>query len=310
MIVVGGENLIDYVQSGTENGLPVYTAIPGGSCYNCALAAVRQGQPVAYATPISNDTLGDLLANRLLADGVTLTQPRKTAPTSLAVVSVVASIPSYQFYRQGTAERLVNLDSIRNSVPAQTRIFHIGSLALIDGADAQAWEDYFMQCGDLGILTSLDPNARPIVVQDRAPYVDRLMRMIKAADILKLSDEDLEYLLPDTDIDAAFAEICDIATAGIIVLTRGSQGARVFHNGALFDVPSAVANPLVDTVGAGDTFMGTLLAEINQLDVTTAADLRRLDQQRVGAIISKAAIAAAKNCENAGCNPPYLHDLQ
>jgi fructokinase len=136
------------------------------------------------------------------------------------------------------------------------------------------------------------------------------MRMIKAADILKLSDEDLEYLLPDTDIDAAFAEICDIATAGIIVLTRGSQGARVFHNGALFDVPSAVANPLVDTVGAGDTFMGTLLAEINQLDVTTAADLRRLDQQRVGAIISKAAIAAAKNCENAGCNPPYLHDLQ
>jgi len=71
-----------------------------------------------------------------------------------------------------------------------------------------------------------------------------------------------------------------------------------------------VANPLVDTVGAGDTFMGTLLAEINQLDVTTAADLRRLDQQRVGAIISKAAIAAAKNCENAGCNPPYLHDLQ
>ncbi len=309
MIVVGGENLIDYVQSGTDNGLPVYTAIPGGSCYNCALAAARQGQPVAYATPISNDTLGDLLANRLLTDGVTLTQPRETAPTSLAVVSVVASIPSYQFYRQGTAERLISLDSIRNSVPDHAKIFHIGSLALIEGADAQAWEDYFMQCRDRGILTSLDPNARPIVVQDRTPYVDRLMRMIKTADILKLSDEDLEYLLPDTDMDTAFAKICDSASAGIIVLTRGSQGARVFHNETLFDVPSATANPLVDTVGAGDTFMGTLLAEINQLTVSTARDLRALPHDTVAAIVAKAANAAAKNCEHAGCNPPYQRDL-
>ena len=310
MIVVGGENLIDYVQSGTENGLPVYTAIPGGSCYNCALAAARQGQPVAYATPISNDTLGDLLANRLLSDGVVLAQPREAAPTSLAVVSVVESIPSYQFYRQATAERMVSLDTIRDNTPAETKIFHIGSLALIEGEDAQAWEDYFMECGNSGILTSLDPNARPIVVQNRAPYVDRLIRMIKTADILKLSDEDLEYIQPNTDIDQAFVNICDIASAGIIVLTRGSQGARVFHNGSLFDVPSAVANPLVDTVGAGDTFMGTLLAEINQLDVTTAADLRGFDQQHISAIVLKAAIAAAKNCEHAGCNPPYLRDLQ
>jgi len=309
MIVVGGENLIDYVQSGTESGLPVYTAIPGGSCYNCALAAARQGQPVAYATPISNDTLGDLLANRLLSDGVLLAQPREAAPTSLAVVSVAASIPSYQFYRQATAERMVSLDTIRDNTPAETKIFHIGSLALIEGEDAQAWEDYFVECGNSGILKSLDPNARPIVVKDRAPYVDRLMRMIKTADILKLSDEDLEYILPNTDIDQAFVNICHIASAGIIVLTRGSQGARVFHNGSLFDVPSAVANPLVDTVGAGDTFMGTLLAEINQLDVTTAADLRGLDQQHISAIVQKAAIAAAKNCEHAGCNPPYLRDL-
>ena len=84
MITVGGENLIDYVQTGLAGGLPVYTAIPGGSCYNVAIAIARQNQPVTYATPISNDSLGDILADRLTSDGVILGAPRSDAPTSKA----------------------------------------------------------------------------------------------------------------------------------------------------------------------------------------------------------------------------------
>ena len=84
MITVGGENLIDYVQTGLDGGLPVYTAIPGGSCYNVAIAIARQKQPVTYATPISNDSLGHILADRLTSDGVTLGAPRSDAPTSKA----------------------------------------------------------------------------------------------------------------------------------------------------------------------------------------------------------------------------------
>ena len=62
MITIGGENLIDYVQTEVKDGLPVYTAIPGGSCYNVAIAAARQGQTVSYVTPISTDSLGNVLA--------------------------------------------------------------------------------------------------------------------------------------------------------------------------------------------------------------------------------------------------------
>ena len=83
MITVGGENLIDYVQTGLAGGLPVYTAIPGGSCYNVAIAIARQNQPVTYATPISNDSLGNILADRLTSDGVILGAPRSDAPTHL-----------------------------------------------------------------------------------------------------------------------------------------------------------------------------------------------------------------------------------
>ena len=76
MIAVGGENLIDYVQISEENKLPIYRAVPGGSCYNVAIAAARQGQQVCYLTPISDDSLGTILASRLEADGVKVCAPR------------------------------------------------------------------------------------------------------------------------------------------------------------------------------------------------------------------------------------------
>ena len=84
MITVGGENLIDYVQTGLDGGLPIFTAVPGGSCYNVAIAIARQNQPVTYVTPISKDNLGNILAERLIADEVSLGTARIDAPTSLA----------------------------------------------------------------------------------------------------------------------------------------------------------------------------------------------------------------------------------
>jgi fructokinase len=308
MIVVGGENLIDYVQSGHKDGLPVYTAIPGGSCYNVALAAARQGYPVSYVTPISNDTLGDLLANRLIEDGVTLAAPRDTAPTSLAVVSVVDSIPSYQFYRQGTAERNVTMGSLAQNTAEDVKIFHIGSLALIIGEDADAWETHFKNLFTKGIITALDPNARPIVVTDKPPYIARLLRMLSQTVVLKLSDEDLEYIYPDMPMMDAFDKICNMTSASIMVLTQGAKGAIARSRVAEAVVPAGVANPLVDTVGAGDTFMGTLLGQIHHNGMDANA-LANLDKAALNELISRAAKAAAINCQSAGCNPPFSRDL-
>ncbi len=308
MIVVGGENLIDYVQSGHKDGLPVYTAIPGGSCYNVALAAARQGYPVSYVTPISNDTLGDLLANRLIEDGVTLAAPRDTAPTSLAVVSVVDSIPSYQFYRQGTAERNVTMGSLAQNTAEDVKIFHIGSLALIIGEDADAWETHFKNLFNKGIITALDPNARPIVVTDKPPYIARLLRMLSQTVVLKLSDEDLEYIYPDMPMMDAFDKICNMTSASIMVLTQGAKGAIARSRVAEAVVPAGVANPLVDTVGAGDTFMGTLLGQIHHNGMDANA-LANLDKAALNELISRAAKAAAINCQSAGCNPPFARDL-
>ena len=308
MITIGGENLIDYVQTEVKDGLPVYTAIPGGSCYNVAIAAARQGHTVSYVTPISTDSLGNVLAQRLIDDGIQLATPRTDAPTSLAVVSVNNGQPSYQFYRSDTADRQITPDTLDAAISDQTRVFHIGSLALIEGADADLWEQRFATLAANDVITSLDPNARPVVVKDKDQYVARLLRIMKHARVLKLSDEDLEYLAPDQPLMEAFEHICSETQAAIIILTKGADGAVVRCGSTQFDVAAAQANPLVDTVGAGDTFMGTLLVEISKTGLS-ASKLGSIAKDDLTRIVTRAAKAAALNCQSAGCNPPYEQDL-
>ena len=308
MITVGGENLIDYVQTGLAGGLPVYTAIPGGSCYNVAIAIARQNQPVTYATPISNDSLGNILADRLTSDGVILGAPRSDAPTSLAVVSLSDGQPSYQFYRTETAERQISAQLLHSAIHKSTTIFHIGSLSLIEGEDASLWESKFQTLNQQGVITSLDPNARPVAVNNKAPYIGRLKRMLQQTCVLKLSDEDLEYLVPDTPLQDAFAQLCVTSNAQLLILTKGADGAIVRTPSQQFEVSAVLANPLRDTVGAGDTFMGTILVELYRRSLS-AQDIAHLPLKEMQKILERAATAAAINCQSSGCNPPYERDL-
>ena len=106
----------------------------------------------------------------------------------------------------------------------------------------------------------------------------------------------------------AFEHICSETQAVIIILTKGADGAVVRCGSTQFDVAAAQANPLVDTVGAGDTFMGTLLVEISKTGLSASA-LGSIAVNELTRIVTRAAKAAALNCQSAGCNPPYEQDL-
>ena len=124
MILVGGENLMDMIQVDNQYQTALFKAIPGGSPYNLALAAGRQGVRVGYVTPISKDTSGDQLVANLLDSNVQLLGPRVPEPTSLAMVSIEGGTPSYAFYREGTAERLITLDLLTKSLTSEVSILH------------------------------------------------------------------------------------------------------------------------------------------------------------------------------------------
>lgn len=308
MIVVGGENLIDMVQSETQGQWPSYTAIPGGAPYNVALACARQGAAVGYATPISTDTLGNQLADRVLADGVVLLAPRRADPSSMAVVSLTNGQARYAFYREGTAERGVTFASLQANMPDDTKILMVGGLAITGGADAEAWHQIYAASHAKGLITAMDPNIRHLMISDREAYLARFEAMLAVTDALKLSDEDLEWLYPGTTPEQGLDVMRQKSSAHLIVITKGSEGAIGLVHDTVVAVPAGQANPFMDTVGAGDTFMATLVAELDRL-AQSRADVAALGQKDLQAMMERAALAAAINCSRAGCNPPYLAEL-
>jgi fructokinase len=308
-IAVGGENLIDFVETGMVDGIPQYSANPGGSPFNLAIAASRQGSEVEYLTPVSKDRLGNLLAERLTDSGVRLAAPRLDAPTSLAVVSLEDGQPSYQFYRKGTAERQITWDGLQSALKDRPWVFHIGSLGLSGGDDADLWERFFLACHDQGVITSLDPNVRPSLIEDRAAYIERLERMFKHADIIKLSDEDIEWLYPDRPLMAAFDHLQDLSSDGLRVLTMGAQGVHARCGKTNIEVGARPVKTLVDTVGAGDTFMATMLSWLAEEGVSSRSELMALNSDHLTAMMERSSLAASLNCEKRGCNPPYLKEL-
>ncbi len=309
MIAVGGENLIDFVYASDVDGLPSYVAHPGGSPFNVAMAAGRQDVDVTYMNPISSDRLGDLLAERLLSSNVKLGMARAEQPSSLAVVSLQDGIPSYGFYRDGTAERQITRATLDTALPQGTKIFHIGSGGLTGGVDAEIWEDFFNACKGAGIMVSLDPNVRPSLVEDETVYRARIKRMVANTDILKLSDEDLLWLYEGMDFAAAKAACLADSGAAISVFTRGGDGAEGVCGDTDIHVPAAPVGTLVDTVGAGDTFMASMLVWMIQNDINDRGQLAAIDEASVRAMLTRAGKAAAINCGRAGCNPPTMAEL-
>ena len=306
MILVGGENLIDFIES--PDG--TFTANLGGGPFNIAKALARQGQAVGYLTPISTDQMGDRLAADLMTDGVALLAPRSKSPTSLALVTLISGQPSYQFYRQKTAERQVSTTMLNRIIPKQAAAFQLGSLALTSGKDADVWAQIYRATHLRGVFTSLDPNIRSAFIKNRRKYLARLDWMLPKTDLLKLSDEDLCWLDPKRGLEEAAVHLRAKHNIPLLVLTKGADGATVFAAHSQFGVSAPKAEPFMDAVGAGDTFMGTLLAQLSTAGLLNRAALEAAGETTLHSILATATKAAAMNCETSGCNPPYSADLE
>ena len=303
LIVVGGENLIDTVRTTAKDGTTSEQHNLGGSPYNVAVALARQGMGPHYLTPISTDDFGNQLADNLQLQGVHMAGGRVAAPSTQAVITLRDGIPDYVFHRDNTAERQVSAESLHTSMPSGATHLHVGSLALVGGADAAAWEAAFIAAAQEGMSTSLDPNVRASLVEDPATYRARITRMLEHARIVKLSDEDLEWLYPEQTQAAAIETLLDATNAQLVALTKGPEGAECWSASGHFKTANPTLPYLEDSIGAGDTFMATLIASV--LD----AGMRDPDQTALQGIIKRCLYAACLNCMQKGCNPPTTEAL-
>lgn len=303
-IAVGGENLIDSVQSSEPDGDADFTHNLGGSPYNVAVALARQDACVHYLTPISTDEFGQRLADNLSSQGVLIAGGRRAEPTTQAVVTLDAGVPTYVFHRDNTAERCVTLSGITKALPKSATHLHVGSLAFAGGADADVWEAAFHAAAKSGLTTSLDPNVRTSLIDAPKSYRARLMRLFASATIVKLSDEDLAWIYPELTQSEAIDMLLSSTKARLVALTKGPDGAECWTP----QLHCVVKNPplpnMVDTIGAGDTFMATLLASLAAKDQLSAKALAAASAADLHDLLKRGVQAACLNCAKEGCDPP------
>jgi len=153
-------------------------------------------------------------------------------------------------------------------------------------------------------LTMIDPNIRPSFVTDEATYRTRLTRMMGAADIIKTSDEDLEWIVGNTDADALLAS----TGAQVILLTRGGDGVSIVTASGTYDVAAEKAE-VVDTVGAGDTFSAGFMAQLHKSGHLSKDGIKQAGEADLRAAAAFGAKVAAITVSRAGANPPWASEL-
>jgi fructokinase len=302
LIVVAGEALVDLVpRSGDE-----LIGHPGGGPYNVSRTIGRLERPVTFLGRLSSDGFGRRLRRELEADGVgTDTVVATDAPTTLAVVEFdAAGHATYRFYADGTSAPGLTGEAAMAVLPERVETLCLGTLGLVFEPIATTLEQVAARAGE-DTLVALDPNIRPATVGDPHAYRERLDRLLRRADVLKASDHDLEWLLPGRPpADAARALL---GPAGAVALvTLGAEGALV----VTADDVVAVEAPrveVVDTIGAGDAFMGAFLADWR------ARGLGRAELAGRDELVEATRFAcrvAAITCTRAGADPPRRGELE
>jgi fructokinase len=300
--VVAGESLVDVVIP--SDGSAPHNAV-GGGCLNIAVGLARLDVPTTLVTRIGDDELGRLTVAHLEASNVS-PSPGSVVPggtTSTATARLdEQQAATYEF------DVVWGLPS--QKIPAHALGLHVGSLGAALEPGRASVVDLVRQARAEGLFVSYDPNIRPFFLQDRQAAWRDVQAIAASARLVKLSDEDLRLLRPDSDEDAVCRELLAGADTELVVLTRGSQGAVAFTRRATLDVP-APPTRVVDTVGAGDSFMSAMLAVLCGWDVVGRGPgwLEALDDSQVSLLVQGAVRAAAVTCSRRGANPPTRQDL-
>jgi fructokinase len=306
MILCAGEALIDMLPRRTAGGEDAFAPHAGGAVFNTAVALGRLGAKAGYFGGLSTDFMGDLLAARLAESRVDIHLcVRSRRPTTLAFVRLVDGQASYAFYDEGTAGRMLDPAALP-AMPDDVRAVFFGGISLISEPCGTAFETLLAREAATRVCM-IDPNVRTGFVTDEPAYRARLERMIGLADIVKVSDEDMTWLLGPGHISDRAGEILALGPK-LVFVTEGGHGARAYS--AEHEVKlHAEAVTVVDTVGAGDTFNAGLLAELQRAGLLTKDALAHLSRGAIEAALSLAIRAAAITVSRAGANPPWAHEI-
>lgn len=299
--LVVGEALVDVVRRSA--GTP--TVHPGGSPANVAIGLGRLGRRVDLLTWLADDAYGDLVRTHLAASDVhVLAGDRGPERTPVATAHLdAAGVATYEF------DLTWDLPGRWDEGDDAPAVVHTGSIATVLVPGGEAVARLLAERRTTATLT-YDPNLRPALMGSPEATLPIVERLVTLADVVKVSDEDLAWLHPG----AAPIEVArDWVRRGpaMVVVTLGGEGALAVTAGDELSVSAPVVS-VVDTVGAGDSFMAGLIDGLWRADLLGAAArdrLRAIDTGTLKKVLSRCATIAAITVSRAGANPPTAAEL-
>lgn len=308
MILCCGEALIDMIPSVNEEGQPSFTPHAGGSVFNTAIALGRLRVRTGFLSGLSNDLFGNLLRNALAGSHVDSNMAIVSErPTTLAFVQLTNGHATYSFYDENTAGRQLDPSTLPD-IPEVTAALYFGGISLITEPCAEFYASLAVrEASDRVIM--VDPNIRADFIKDEQAYRARLDRLIAHADIVKVSDEDLNWIIPGSlALSDKVSQICAKGPS-MVILTKGGAGAAANAQGrAMVNVKSRQVD-VVDTVGAGDTFNAGVLAKLSEMGLLTKEALKKITDAEIEKALEHGVRVAAITVSRSGANPPWVQEL-
>lgn len=296
MITVIGEALVDIIVDPSGN----VTSVVGGAPLNTARTCARLGIDTTFLGGVSLDAFGGRIMRLLSDDGVTYALGAQVhEPTTLAIAQIDEhGAATYRFMMEGTSAAAVSPDQALAAVGADCRVVHAGTLGLVLQPLADATRAVVAASPDDRIVM-IDPNCRPSVMTTSDVFRATLDSVLGRADIVKVSGDDLEFMFPGVYLVEA-ARALQAQSGAVVLFTDGAKAVRVL-NGADEIVLNVPKVPVVDTVGAGDSFSGGFLAEWMHRGLTRD-DVRDLD--KVVSAARYGIAVAGITCQRPGADPP------
>ncbi len=303
MFVVGGESLIDLVPV-SAGAQAERVALAGGSPFNCAIALSKLGNETGFLCPISTDQYGDLLLTPLGEAGVNvLLGERVDAPTTKAIVTFNEKMQASYVFERG-ADHAFTREGLLAALPEAVTLYQIGGFCPILPEDAAIWNAVVDAAIARGATISIDINVREKLVDDEAGYRARLSDFLDKAHIVKLSEEDHDWLVPGQSIEEHAAALLKRPNCALVVVTLGEEGSRAFSRADNGQAPIYAPPVFGDTVGAGDSLMAGILTWLDEAGALEPDVLGDLDALQLEQMLRFGAVVAGINCGRKGCQPP------
>lgn len=290
-VVALGELLIDLTQNGySGQGNPLLEANPGGAPCNVLALLTKLGHSTAFIGKVGRDGFGDQLENALTETGISTAGLLRDdqVHTTLAVVHTLAGGDrDFSFYRNPGADMCLHTQEINRELIRQARIFHFGTLSMTDEPVRSATYAAIAEAEAHGVLRSFDPNLRPPLWRTLNEAKEQVLYGMAHCDILKISDNEIQWLTQQEDFDAGVRWIRQrFPNIRLLLLSMGKDGSRGYSGDAMAEVKGFSVNA-IETTGAGDTFFGGILHHV------LAWGLREYTRQELEEMLTFANAAAA-----------------